>query len=358
MFGELFPGSCKIPLLKVLWDNDWGDDDDYGRGPTTRAQKARLREERNNPPPVNRIQQQPQQPPPPPQQQPPLHAIQEEDEQEDQDPLGFGLFDSDPDQPQQQQPVAGDSPRAGPSRPTGERSPGPTGEPTEVRRDRHKCPACQTLLKLYNGERVCPCTYGGNTLLTTDYDNFRLYVHDAETEAEIGEVAYARGLTAHPDYFDRPDIAAVVHACRDTGVLMSPSDTSSSEGDTDQQADDERTTGFSSSEPSPTNYASVEDDPDYAIILHHIQQRNRARSSTRYNMLDQEDGQPLLQEEGQEPAPLPQAIQQGVPPTAPATPPQQSATTPEDSPLHIQMRSGRIKQGAPKKRGRGTKGRR
>ena len=197
---------------------------------------------------------------------------------------------------------------------------------------------------MYNGQRVCPCTYGGNTVLVTDYRNFWLYVNDAETDAEIGEVAYARGLIEHPKYFDRPDIARVVHACRDTGVLMSPSDTSSSEGDHERQADDEHTTGFSSSEPSPTSYPTIEDDPEYAIILHHIQQRNRLRTSTRDNVLDQdqEERQPLLQEEGQEPAPLPQAIQQGVPPTAPATPPQQSATTPEDSPLHIQMRSGRM----------------
>ena len=219
----------------------------------------------------------------------------------------------------------------------------------EGRRDRHKCPACKTLLKLYNGNRVCPCTYGGNTVLVADYDNFRLYVNDEETDAEIGEVAYARGLTEHPEYFDRPDIAAVVHVCRDTGILMSPSDTSSSEGDEVCMADDEHTTGFSSSEPSPTSYATIEDDPDYAVILHHIQQRNRIRSSTRDDMLDQEESQPLLLEEEEDPAP-PQPIQEGVPSNAPAAPPQPSAT-PDSSPLHFNMRSGRVKKGAPKKRG-------
>ena len=205
---------------------------------------------------------------------------------------------------------------------------------------------------------MCPCTYGGNTELVIDHDRSQLFVYDKDDGTEIGEVAYARGLVEHPEYFNRQDIAAVVHACRDTGVLMSPSDTSNS--DSDHQADNEDSSchGFSASEPSPPDFANIEDDPQYAAILYTIQQRNR--SSTTYDMLDRTERQPLLgaQDTGTDEDQAPQQpIQQGVPPDAPNTPPQGFAT-PSNSPLHFEMRSGRIKQGAPKKRGGGCRGRR
>ena len=61
------------------WDteeDDWGDDDDFGCGPTTRAQKARLAEQRNNPPVGNLAMN-----------TPPLPTIEEEDgeSEEEQD---------------------------------------------------------------------------------------------------------------------------------------------------------------------------------------------------------------------------------------------------------------------------------
>ena len=148
---------------------------------------------------------------------------------------------------------------------------------------------------------------------------------------------YARGLVAHPDYFTDRNLAATVHAVRDTGVLMSPTDPSSS--DDDQTADydyDEGgpLRGFSPEETESQDLVSSEDEPG----------PSRRSSSTRYDMLDDE-------------APAPQQVQAGVPPDAPAAPPEQSATPPR-SPLPYQLRSGRTHKGAPKKKRGGTRGRR
>ena len=71
----------------------------------------------------------------------------------------------------------------------------------------------------------------------------------------------------------------------------------------------------------------------------------RRNSSTRYDMLDDTAQAP------------PQQIQAGVPPIAPASPPQPTATPPR-SPLPYQLRSGRTHKGAPKKKRGGTRGRR
>ena len=205
-------------------------------------------------------------------------------------------------------------------------------------RDRHKCPACRTLLKLYNGIRSCPCGHDGrNKQLLVDYNEQQLWLHDLDTRTDIGEVYYARGLIEHPDYFIDPNLAATVHAARDTGVLLSPTDPSSSDDD-DQTADyDEGLPlhGFSPEATESQDLASSEDEPGPS---------QPRKSSTRYDLLDDE-------------AAAPHQVQAGVPPDAPAAPPEQSATPPR-SPLPYQLRSGRTHKGAPKKKRGGTRGRR
>ena len=181
-------------------------------------------------------------------------------------------------------------------------------------------------------------------------------VHDKETDENLGEVAYTRGLSNHP-LGDLPEVAAITTACLETGVLMSPSDTSSSNQDGSEDGDDEASChGFTSSPDTPDHYDNMEEEPMYAVILHHIQTRARRHTSTRDDLLDTDEEEPLLDSDSTEevPAPPQRASQEGVPPDAPTTPPQQSATSSEDSPLHIEMRSGRIKMGAPKKKGGGT----
>ena len=292
-------------------DDSWGNDDDDNR-PNTRAQKAR-REAERNPPMVNNLQPQPQ-----PRQQPPLPVIQEEEERESEteDPLGFGLYDSD-------------SPTTTPQpRPQPPQAPDTTGED---RRNRHKCPACRTLFKLWNGIRTCPCGHDGlNKQLVTDQVNKHLWVEDLDTNERMGEVAYARGLVDHPDYFTVPALAATVHAARNCGVLLSPSITSSSE--------DEQTADYDDSDSAPVHGFSPESSEDEPVTGY------RRNSSTRYDTLD--DTVPAA----------PQQIQAGTPPTAPATPPNPTATPPR-SPLPYQLRSGRTHKGAPKKKRGGTRGR-
>ena len=275
-------------------DDDWGDDDDFGRGPTTRAQKARLREERNNPPPVRRVLLVPQQPPPPPpqQHQQPQHLpaiIEEEDdeqEEEAQDPLGFGLYDSDAGE-NNRQPQLHQQPAQQQQQPPEEEAPeGEHGANLDTYRDRHKCPACLTMFKLYNGTRVCPCNHDGrNKELRVDYDQAQLFVYDLDANANLGEVAYARGFTEHPDYFTVPQMAATVHAVRNTGTLMSPSDPSSS--------DDEHTTDYPAGDTpvhgcSPVTTDSEEQDPGPS-------ERHRRNSSTRPDFLDETDPAPPQQ---------------------------------------------------------------
>ena len=169
-----------------------------------------------------------------------------------------------------------------------------------------------------------------------DYEQQQLFVYDLDARANLGEVAYARGCTEHPDYFTVPQMAATVHAVRNTGVPMSPSEPSSS--------DDEHTADYPDEGPvhgfSPETSDSEEQDPG-------PREGQRRNSSTRFDFLGE-----MVQ------APPQQAIKPSVPPTASTSPPHQSASTPDNSPLHMEMRSSRVKQGAPKKRGRGTKGRR
>ena len=292
-------------------DDSWGNDDDDNR-PNTRAQKARRAAEHATPA-VNNLQLQPRQ-------QPPLPPIQEEEEQESEteDPLGFGLHDTEP--------------AATPQQP-GPQSPEDPQPNNEDRRNRHKCPACLTLMKLWNGIRTCPCGHDGrNKQLLTDIPNQKLWIQDLDNNERMGQVAYARGLVDHPDYFTVPALAATVHAARNCGVLLSPSITSSSE--------DEHTADYGDSDNTPlhgfnTDASSSEDEPATGY---------RRNSSTRYDTLD-------------DTAPAPQQIQAGTPPIAPATPPNTTATPPR-SPLPYQLRSGRTHKGAPKKKRGGTRGRR
>ena len=208
---------------------------------------------------------------------------------------------------------------------------------------------------------MCPCGMSGAPTIKIDRVENTMDVHDKVTDDLLGEVAYTRGLTDHP-LDNLPEVIAITTACRETGILMSPSDTSSSNHDGSEDGDDEGPChGFASSSNTPDHYDNIEDDPMYAVILHKIRAQNRRHTSTRDDMLDT-DEEPLLDQNDSEsdepPAPPPKAIQAGVLPDAPTTPPQQSADPQEDSPLHIEMRSGRIKMGAPKKRGGGTRGRR
>ena len=89
----------------------------------------------------------------------------------------------------------------------------------------------------------CPLCDGRNKQLLTDYTNQQLWVQDLDNNERMGEVAYARGLVDHPDYFTVPALAATVHAARNCGVLLSPSITSSSE--------DEHTADYGSSDNTP-----------------------------------------------------------------------------------------------------------
>ena len=103
----------------------------------------------------------------------------------------------------------------------------------------------------------------------------------------------------------------------------------------------------------------------YAVILHTIRQRQRRHSSTRHDLLDDVDAtQPLLEPSDDDPAPQ-QGILQDVLQHAPSTPPHPSPTPgpsptqpDQTSPIYYHLRSGRVRQGAPRKRGRGTRGRR
>ena len=140
---------------------------------------------------------------------------------------------------------------------------------------------------------------------------------------------------------------------------MSPSDASSSDAEKLEDGDDEQSChGFSSTSPEPDHYSDIEQDPMYAVLLHTIQQRQRLHerqlrlSSTREDFHDLEEDIP----DRAAAAPHP-AIQEDVLHHAQDTPPHQSAT-PGTSPLHFSLRSGRIKQGAPQKKGGGTKRRR
>ena len=104
--------------------------------------------------------------------------------------MGFGMYDSDTpttaQRPRPQLPQAHDT-------------------NNEDHRNRHKCPACQTLLKLWNGIRTCPCGHDGrNKQLLTDVTNQKLWIQDLDNNERMGEVAYARGLVDHPDYFTVP----------------------------------------------------------------------------------------------------------------------------------------------------------
>ena len=241
--------------------------------------------------------------------------------------MGFGLFDGEPDTPTT-------TPR--PQQPPQQES------DTQDRRNRHKCPACRTLFKLWNGIRTCPCGHDGlNKQLVTDQVNKHLWVEDLDTNERMGEVAYARGLVDHPDYFTVPALAATVHAVRNCGVLMSPSITSSSEDERTADYSDDNTPlhGFSpEAENSQDLVSSDEEEPGTSGAGY------RRNSSTRNDMLDDTAQAPQQQ------------IQAGVPPTAPDAPPQPTATPPR-SPLPYQLRSGRTHKGAPRKKRGGTRGR-
>ena len=204
---------------------------------------------------------------------------------------------------------------------------------------------------------MCPCGRSGAPTIDVDRSTNTMDMLDQVTGDNLGEVAYTRGLTDHP-LADKLEVSAIVEACRETGILMSPSDASSSDADRSEDADDETSSchGFTTTSPEPDHYSDIERDPEYAVILHTIRQRQglydrqQRLSSTREDFLDQEEDFP----DGAVPQP---SIQEDVLHHAPAPPPQPSAS-PGSSPLHFNLRSGRTKQGAPQKRGRGTRGRR
>ena len=184
---------------------------------------------------------------------------------------------------------------------------------------------------------------------------------DQVTGDNLGEVAYTRGLTDHP-WADKLEVSVIVEACRETGILMSPSDVSSSDADKSEDADDESSSchGFTTTSPEPDHYSDIEQDPEYAVILHTIRQRQELHerrqrlSTTREDFLDQEEDDQV----GAVLAPQQDAIQPDVLHHAQTTPPHQSAT-PEVSPIQFQLRSGRtIQQGAPRKKEGGTRQRR
>ena len=192
-----------------------------------------------------------------------------------------------PPTPEQRQQARGPDPepQPQPQQPQSPQAPQNDGE----HRNRHKCPACQTLLKLWNGTRTCPCGHDGrNKQLLTDQANQQLWVHDLDNDERMGQVAYARGLVNHPDYFTVPALAATVHAARNCGVLLSPSITSSSEDEGTADYDDNTPLhGFSpeadlSEDPSSSN----EDEPDTSGA------RYRRCSSTRYDMLGETTQEP------------------------------------------------------------------
>ena len=204
-------------------------------------------------------------------------------------------------------------------------------------------------MKLYNGKRMCPCGRSGAPTIDVDRDLHIMDMLDRDTGDNLGEVAYTRGLTNHP-LADKLEVSTIVEACRETGILMSPSDTSSSDADKSEDADDESSSchGFTTTSPEPDHYSDIEQDPQYAVILHTIRQRQSLHerqqrlSSTRDDFL--------------ETAPQPAIQNEDVLHHAQATPPHQPAT-PEVSPLRFNLRSGRVK-GAPYKKGGGTRSRR
>ena len=230
----------------------------------------------------------------------------------------------------------------------------------QQKKDRHKCPNCGILLKLYNGKRICPCGRSGAPTLDINRTQHALHALDPDTGEDLGEIAYARGLTNHPLSDTRSEVRAIEVACQETGILMSPSDASSSDTDKSEDGDDESSSssfhGFSPSPETPDHYSDIEQDPEYAVILHTIRQRQRLHerlTSTREDFQDQDQDVP----EGAAAAPHPPIQNEDVLHHAPATPPNELAT-PNLSPIHFELRSGRVKRGAPKKRGRGTRARR
>ena len=74
--------------------------------------------------------------------------------------------------------------------------------------------------------------------MVANYNRLTLTIYDDERE-KVGEVAYYRGLVDHSDYFGPPEIAQLVNACRNTKVLMSQSQVSSSDYNPPYYADDE-----------------------------------------------------------------------------------------------------------------------
>ena len=184
-------------------------------------------------------------------------------------------------------------------------------------------------------------------------------VLEPDTGEVMGEVAYVRGLTNHP-LLDKIEVHAIAEACRETGILMSPSDASSSDADKSEDGDDESSSschGFTTSNSTPSHYSEIEEDPMYAVLLHTIRKQQRLHelrlASTTDDFQDRDEDVP----EGAAAAPHPAIHEDDVLHHAPTSPPHQSATS-ADSPLRFSLRSGRVKQGAPQKRGGGTRSRR
>ena len=159
-----------------------------------------------------------------------LADIQEDQAQGDntdndeEQPLGFGLFDPPLtlNQLRQQQPQEDTQNDDATTQPQQPEAPN--------RRDRHRCPDCNILLKLYNGRRMCPCIRSGPTDLSINRTNLSLIMVDNVTGDEIGEVAYARGLTNHP-MIEVPVVADIARVCDEAAIYMDPTDSSASSCD-------------------------------------------------------------------------------------------------------------------------------
>ena len=224
------------------------------------------------------------------------------------------------------------------------------------------------MFKLYNGIRTCPCNHDGRDKeLRVDYDQSQLFVYDLDARTNMGEVKYARGFTEHPHYFTVPQMAATVHAVRNTGVLMSPSDPSSSEDSehtTDYPDDGNPVHGF-----SPPSSGSEGQDPDPI-------EGHRRNSSTRFDFLGDMVQTPPQQEPSaqrpgnfaalleasrtaarnvRKPEDSPGTSTREAPPTQPNTPaatPNPDSSDEDTTPSPLHTRSGQIRgpPPGPKKR--------
>ena len=226
------------------------------------------------------------------------------------------------------------------------------------------------MVKLTDKRRTCSCRIQERKQgLGAEYANEKLHLLDNK-ERQVATIAYIRGLENHPLRGVEPDIQSAINLVRRTNTRRPPDKLSSSDEsgrDADTETDSSSSFhGFST--PTPTESEEDEDEtcagaqgpdideedrPEYERILAIIQGRlpperrldtpPRRRSTTRDDLLD----------EGEAPA----EIQAGAPTHTPATPPQPSTSSgDETSPIRFEMRSGRVLTGAPSKKKKGPTG--